>query len=136
MKDYDKLLNIIKTNDNSLKMSTCIDLIRNNLFLDEFIDSNSYDIRATVAQQGFGLDKLKNDTNPSVRCAVAKNINILSLPSMMMDIDPSVRCAVAQRIEIGMLPLMITDDSIDVRTIVAENIDPKNFSICSFILYF
>ena len=127
MKDYDKLLNIIKGNGNSLKINTCLDLIQNNLFLDEFINSKSYDIRAGVAWQSFGLDKLKDDDNPNVRCAVAENIDILSLTSMMIDDNPNVRCAVARRIGIDMLPLMITDVSIDVRIIVAKNIDPKFF---------
>jgi len=82
----------------------------------QYIDHESYWVRAVVAHQGIGLNQLVDDDYYLVRLEVAKHG--YGLEKLVNDSEWSVRAAVAEQ-GYG-LDKLIDDDDCDVRGVVAE----------------
>ena len=62
--------------------------------LDRFVGSNEVEDRVRMAREGYGVNMLKDDSNPRVRLEVAKGGYYIL--QFLNDIDPSVRATAIQ----------------------------------------
>ena len=62
--------------------------------IDVFVDSKDFIVRKSVAEQGYGLDKLINDSDPRIRSIVAEQGYGLDI--LANDVNANVREAVAK----------------------------------------
>lgn len=103
---------ILDSNDSLLKLQ----LVKNDILLDELVRDGSAQIRAEIAQKGYGLENLINDEDEYVRMRVAQQG--YGLETLVNDADNMVRAEVARQ-GFG-LETLVNDTSMRVREAVAQ----------------
>ena len=94
----------------------------------EFMDACSHDewTRLEAVEKmkecNEGLKLLAQDSEVSVRTAVATVIDRGYLPNMMFDVNATVRAAVSERLPVQYLPSLINDSDIVVRSNIASRL--------------